>query len=76
MKGLNYFKKIKLLFKFIISIDKGILGNKKMKNSESNPTFSKIICFLSLFSCFFLFLFKSSIPHIFNEKGKFNLMKK
>ena len=29
MKGLNYFKKIKLLFKFFISIDKGILRNKK-----------------------------------------------
>ena len=31
MKRLNYFEKIKLSFKLIISIDKGILGNKKVK---------------------------------------------
>ena len=34
MKRLNYFEKIKLSFKLIISIDKGILGNKKVKNNS------------------------------------------
>ena len=33
MKKLNYFKKIKLSFKLIISIEKGISRNKKVKNS-------------------------------------------
>ena len=32
MKRLNYFEKIKLSFKLIINIDKGISENKKVKN--------------------------------------------
>ena len=43
MKRLNYFENIKLSFRLIISIDKGISRNKKVKNNLHFPT-KKSVC--------------------------------